>query len=69
MFVDPGPVAEPEGQECLAGQTDKEWGDGSGTRQASTVLALCSGGETLGFLPSARAQRPASPCSTGFEGC
>lgn len=44
MFVDPGPVAEPGGQESLAGQTDKEREMPPEPGGAGTELALSSGG-------------------------
>lgn len=54
MFVDPGPEAEPEVRESLAGQTDKESGDGAGTGQGKHRLLPSLGErEDLGVSPSA----------------
>lgn len=69
MFVDPGPVAEPEDRESPAGQTDKEQGDRAGTWRGEHCL-LSSLGErgALGFFPSAETAVVNAPMACGALG-
>ena len=54
MFVDPGPVAKSEARKCLAGQTDKEQGDGAGPGKGRHRLLSSSSESTVVSVPMLR---------------